>query len=124
MPPHGTSPLRGKRASRFVQSALPRRKRRALNGAVGGFGVNGRGWYANRPRIRPAATRRDSVCASAEGDTPQVSTWGSISLKWYKRGVQGNIPAPGMRFFNGRWETHGSEPSVLGLVLNSKTHVL
>ena len=31
------SPLRGKHASRFVQSALPRRKRRALNGAVGGF---------------------------------------------------------------------------------------
>ena len=49
--------------------------------------------------------------------------WGSISLRWYKRGVQGNIPAPGMRFFNGRWETHGSEPSVLGLVLKSKTHV-
>ena len=37
VPPHGTSPLRGKHASRFVQSALPRRKRRALNGAVGRF---------------------------------------------------------------------------------------
>ena len=55
---------------------------------------------------------------------PRLTPWGSISLKWYKRGVQGNIPAPGMRFINGRWETHGSEPSVLGLVLNSKTHVL
>ena len=35
--PHASSPLRGKHASRFVQSALPRRMRRALNGAVGGF---------------------------------------------------------------------------------------
>ena len=32
------TPFGGKRASRFVQSALPRRKRRAPSGAVGGFG--------------------------------------------------------------------------------------
>ena len=35
--PTGGSPLRGKPLWRFVQSPLPRRKRRALNGAVGRF---------------------------------------------------------------------------------------
>ena len=36
VPPHGTSPLRGKHASRFVHPALPHRKRCAPSGAVGG----------------------------------------------------------------------------------------
>ena len=47
--------------------------------------VNGRGGYANRPRIRPAAMRRDSVSASAEGDTPQAPAMG-LTLSRHRKG--------------------------------------
>ena len=70
--PIAPSPLRGKHASRFVQSALPRRKRRAPPGADGGFGVSPHRHSAafrelprtrGGPRVPPVA--KDGRCLTA-----------------------------------------------------------
>ena len=67
--PHASSPLRGKHASRFVQSALPRRKRRAPRGPSAALAC-----------IHPAQGGVTLMAAHA-GTPPGLTPWAGKSCR-------------------------------------------